>query len=191
MDYCVFVHTNRLQMIGALVSQYSMKRNSAHADKFETRIIHTEDHPFLQTREGQSFLRDGVQRVWKNDDLPMYMSSPVLIDGKLLGMSNKRKGHLFQADPGSGESQWAGEGRLGHSASLVNANGTLLVTTTEGVLQVWSAPAEAPTLVASYELADSAVYAHPAFAGRTLILRDKAGMTAWRLPEAPSNGQTE
>ena len=48
---CVFVHTNPRQWTGALVSQYSLKRNSAHADAFDVRIIHTDDHPFLHARE--------------------------------------------------------------------------------------------------------------------------------------------
>lgn len=68
----VFVHTNEKQIVGALVSAYSMRRNSQHADKFDVRIIHTDDHAFLHEREGQSFLRGGDQRVWRMDDLQSF-----------------------------------------------------------------------------------------------------------------------
>ena len=39
MKACVFIHTNHRQMIGALVSQYSIRRHSAHAEAFDVRII--------------------------------------------------------------------------------------------------------------------------------------------------------
>jgi len=69
---CVFIHTNHRQMVGALVSEYSLKRNSRNADKFDVQIIHTDDHPFLKAKHGQSFLRDGVQRVWDSEDLQSF-----------------------------------------------------------------------------------------------------------------------
>ncbi len=69
---CVFIHTNEKQIVGALVSAYSMRRSSANADRFDVKIIHTKDHPFLHEREGQSFLRDGGQRVWSMSDLQSF-----------------------------------------------------------------------------------------------------------------------
>jgi hypothetical protein len=69
---CVFIHTNHKQYIGALVSQYSFKRNSANGDKFDVNIIHSNDHPFLRAREGQSFLRAGGMRVWHMEDLQSF-----------------------------------------------------------------------------------------------------------------------
>jgi hypothetical protein len=69
---CVFVHTNHRQMVGALVSQYSLRRNSRHPDAFDVRIIDTKDHPFLYAREGQHYLRDGVQRQWLIEDLQSF-----------------------------------------------------------------------------------------------------------------------
>ena len=46
MKKCVFVHTNHRQMVGALVSQYSLKRNSRDPEAFDVRLIDTKDHPF-------------------------------------------------------------------------------------------------------------------------------------------------
>jgi hypothetical protein len=69
---CVFVHTNERQMIGALVSQYSVQRNSRNADKFHVRILHTDDHPFLRAKEGEEFLRDGKKQVWRMNDLQSF-----------------------------------------------------------------------------------------------------------------------
>lgn len=72
MDKCVFVHTNERQWLGALVAEYSFRRNSRNPDAFDVRFIHTKDYPFLAAREGQSFLRGGTQRVWRMDDLQSF-----------------------------------------------------------------------------------------------------------------------
>jgi hypothetical protein len=68
----VFIHTNHKQMVGALVSAYSMQRNSRHADQFDVRIIDTKDFPFLAAREGQLYLRDGMKREWLMEDLQSF-----------------------------------------------------------------------------------------------------------------------
>jgi hypothetical protein len=72
MQPTVFVHTNHRQYLGALVSAYSLRRNSRHADAFDVRIIQHRDHPFLAAREGEWFLRDGTRRRWRNDDLQSF-----------------------------------------------------------------------------------------------------------------------
>jgi len=72
MDKCVFVHTNEKQWLGALVAQYSFRRNSRNPDAFDVKFIHTRDYPFLAAKEGQSFLRGGTQRVWRMDDLQSF-----------------------------------------------------------------------------------------------------------------------
>ncbi len=68
----VFIHTNHRQMLGALVSQYSMKRNAAIPDQFDVRLIEHADHDFFQEYEGREYLRDGASRVWHNDDLQSF-----------------------------------------------------------------------------------------------------------------------
>ena len=68
----IFIQTNAKQAIGAIVSAYSMKRNSAHAADFDVTVMHQEDYPFFQSREGQSYMRHGVRRVWLNSDLQSF-----------------------------------------------------------------------------------------------------------------------
>ena len=68
----VFIHTNDKQWIGALVSQYSLRRNSTHAHAFDVEILHVKDFPFLWEREGQPFLRGGTDRTWRMDDLQSF-----------------------------------------------------------------------------------------------------------------------
>lgn len=83
MEYGVFIHTNRKQMLGAKVAEYALRRNSSNTDKFGVHIVCTDDYPWLQEHEGQEYLRDGLQRVWLNNDLqsftPLRFTPPELM----------------------------------------------------------------------------------------------------------------
>jgi len=88
MDKCIFIHTNERQWLGALVAEYSFRRNSRHADQFDVRFIHTRDHPWLAAREGQTFLRGGTTREWRMDDLQSF--TPLrFLPPKLMGWQGR------------------------------------------------------------------------------------------------------
>ena len=80
---CVFIHTNHKQILGALVGAYSIRRQSRTNEKFDVCLIKHADHPFLHEKEGESFLRDGVERIWRNEDLqsftPLRFMAPELM----------------------------------------------------------------------------------------------------------------
>jgi len=80
----VFIHTNHKQKLGAVVSRYSLFRNSAHADQFDVRFIEVKDFPCMAQREGQLYLRDGEMRPWLNNDLqsftPLRFAPPQLMN---------------------------------------------------------------------------------------------------------------
>ena len=84
MKLSVFIQTNHRQRLAALVSQHSLRRNSAENDAFDVQIMNAGDFDFLQEREGQSYLRAGKQVVWRNDDLqsftPLRFMPPQLMD---------------------------------------------------------------------------------------------------------------
>ena len=83
MKPTVFIHTNQKQMLGALVSRYSLRKRSAHTDKFDVKFIEVKDYPCMLAREGQPYLRDGEMRPWLNDDLqsftPLRFAPPELM----------------------------------------------------------------------------------------------------------------
>ncbi len=88
MKPCVFIQTNHRQMIGALVSEYSLRRNSAHNDKFDVQIMHHKDYPFFRAKEGEVYLRDGLKRRWRNDDLQSF--TPLrFLPPELMGYSGR------------------------------------------------------------------------------------------------------
>jgi hypothetical protein len=71
MKPTVFIHTNDKQMLGALVSAHSYRRNSRGTDSFDVRILRAEDYPELQQR-GRTLLRGGHVREWDPDDLQSF-----------------------------------------------------------------------------------------------------------------------
>jgi hypothetical protein len=68
----VFIHTNEKQMVGAIVSQHSLKRQSSNPHAFEVEILKKESFDFFSAFEGRKFLRSGGWRTWKNQDLQSF-----------------------------------------------------------------------------------------------------------------------
>jgi len=71
MKPVVFIHTNDKQMLGALVSAHSYRRNSRNPDSFDVRVLRAEDFPELQ-EQGHTLFRGGHEREWDPDDLQSF-----------------------------------------------------------------------------------------------------------------------
>ena len=69
---CVFIHVNHKQILGAHAGEKSLRYFSTNNDKFDVRFIETKDHPFMFAREGEMFLRNGVERKWRMSDLQSF-----------------------------------------------------------------------------------------------------------------------
>ncbi|WP_295681108.1 hypothetical protein [uncultured Nevskia sp.] len=68
----VFIHTNARQIVGAQVARHALKRNSAHPERFDVRLIEAESHAFIEQRHGQSYRREGLPVVWDANDLQSF-----------------------------------------------------------------------------------------------------------------------
>ena len=119
--------------------------------------------------------------VWKNPDVPMYMSSPVVDGTTLYGFSNKRKGQLFALDAQSGKVAWTTEGRAGANASLQLAGPNLLVLTTEGDLIVARRNPQKFEELHRYKVADSGTWAQPVLLTNGVLIRNADSVTFWGL----------
>jgi hypothetical protein len=71
MKPVVIIHTNDKQMLGALVSAHSFRRNSRDPGAFDVRILRAEDRPQLQEKD-RTLLRGGHVREWDRDDLQSF-----------------------------------------------------------------------------------------------------------------------
>ena len=122
-----------------------------------------------------------TDRKWKNRGIAMYMSSPVVAGGRLFGMTHRRRGQLFCADPANGKVAWATQGRLAENAVLIVAGDVLLVQTSGGELLVVAADRTRYRELARYRLSESATWAHPALVGSRLLVKDRDHLLVFDL----------
>lgn len=116
---------------------------------------------------------------WRNEQVTMYMSSPAASGSTIFGLSNKNRGQFFAIDAASGKTLWQGKGREAENASIVRAGNYLLMSTTNSELIVARTNPAAFEEVKRYTIADSATWAHPAFAGRTIVVKDVDKLIVW------------
>ena len=130
------------------------------------------------SKNGEGWTTD---QIWSNAEIPMYMSTPVLSGNLLFGLTQRDKGALFCADARTGELLWTGPPRQGDNAALTLSGDLLLAVTTEAELIVAEASGDELTIVKTYEVAESSVWAHPAAAGPFILIKDRTKLTRWSV----------
>ena len=138
----------------------------------DTVIYSGLDHPVTAVRIVRRGAGLAATPLWENAEVAAYMSSPVLVGGRLFGLSHKRKGQLFCLDAASGRTVWMAEGRQGDNAALAAAAGALLALTTEGELLVIEPAAPAFKVVRRYRAADNPTWAHLAVVEDGVLVKD-------------------
>lgn len=114
--------------------------------------------------------------VWKNPEVAMYMSTPVLGDGLLYGHSARRKGQFVALDAATGAVRWATEGREGEHASVLLTPGHVVYLTEGADLIVARRGGDAFAVERRYDVAEAATWSAPALLGGDLLVRDAAGI---------------
>lgn len=137
------------------------------------------ENPTVALRVTKTGARWTTTPAWRNEDVAMYMSSPAVSGTAIYGLSTKNRGQFFAIDAASGKTLWLTRGREAENASIVRAGEFLLFGTTNSELVVAKANPARFEEVKRCTVADSAMWAHPAFAGRTIIVKDVDKLIAW------------
>jgi outer membrane protein assembly factor BamB len=116
------------------------------------------------------------REAWKNADVAMYMSSPVLADGILYGHSSKRRGQLVALDAKTGALRWATEGREGAHASVLLTPAHVVFLKNDGQLVLVRRGAPAFAADKSYRVAEGETWAMPVLFPDGLLVRDATGV---------------
>jgi outer membrane protein assembly factor BamB len=127
-------------------------------------------------REGQRWT---VAPVWKNDEVALYMTSPVAQGTTLFGLSHRNRGQFFALDAETGKTLWTTRGREADNAALVAIGGAILALTTNSELIVLRPSATAFEEVRRYDVAPTPTWAHPALDGRRIVVKDQDSVIAW------------
>jgi outer membrane protein assembly factor BamB len=122
-----------------------------------------------------------TERVWHNEQVSMYMSSPALAGGRIVGLSHRNRGQFFAIDASTGRTLWVTRGREAENASLLVAGPLLLAGTTNAELIVARPGMDGLGEVRRYQVADSAVWAHPAVAGNRILVKDVDKLIVWAV----------
>jgi len=120
-----------------------------------------------------------VETVWTNPQTPMFMSSPVVIGGTIYGLTPRSRGQFVAIDAKSGKTLWNTQGREGENASMLGTSAWLLASTTDGNLVVARANPQKYEEVRRYQIAQSALWAHPAITGNSIIVKDVDKVICW------------
>jgi outer membrane protein assembly factor BamB len=119
--------------------------------------------------------------AWRNTEAPMYMSSPVLSDNLLIGMTHRNRGQLIVLDAETGKTLWKGEGRAGENAALVVIGNTLLAQNVDGEILVATVSEKGLAPARRYRVAESPTWAHPAATGNRILVKDETSLAAWAV----------
>jgi outer membrane protein assembly factor BamB len=120
-----------------------------------------------------------AETVWTNLQTPMFMSSPVLIGETIYGLTQRSKGQFVAIDAATGKTLWNTQGREGDNASMLGSRSWLLASTTDGNLVIARANPRKFEEVRRYQIAPSAVWAHPAVTAGLIIVKDVDTLTGW------------
>lgn len=115
--------------------------------------------------------------AWKNNEVAIYMSSPVFREGTIYCHSARQKGQFVALEASTGALRWASAGRDGWHASVLLAPRHVIFLNNEGSLLVVQQSASAFQIERRYQVAEGEVYAMPALLGNDMLVRDATGLT--------------
>ena len=127
-------------------------------------------------------IKDGqwtVAKLWSQDKVALDMSSAVMNDGLLFGMSHYSKGQFFCVDPSNGEILWQSPGRVGSNVTFLSVPGHVLALRDNGHLEVVRASGTSFDKIASWKVADSPTWAPPVLLPNGVLVKDQETLTLW------------
>jgi outer membrane protein assembly factor BamB len=123
-----------------------------------------------------------AETVWLNDEMGLYMSSPVVAGDTLYALTNRNSGQFFAMDPATGKVLWTSDPRQGENAAIVAAGGRLLMLTTNSSLIVANLTPKAYEPLRKYTVAATPTWAHPAILSNGFLIKDATTLARWDLP---------
>lgn len=130
-------------------------------------------HAYAIAKTGEKW---STKQLWRNADVTMYTASPVLADGVIYGMSNKRRGQLVALNAADGVLRSSTTGRDGNHASILQHGQHVLFLTDGGVLIVARRTPEGFSEERRYEIGASSTWSVPVLLPDGMLVREAAGV---------------
>ena len=122
-----------------------------------------------------------AETVWRNTDISMYMSSPVLEDDLIFGFSHYKKGQFFCVDARTGATKWTSPPRQGDNAAVLIGGGNLILLKDDAQLVIAKAVGSSFEPLRNYTVADSPTWAHPLILRNGVVIKDAGKLAFWSV----------
>jgi len=122
-----------------------------------------------------------AETVWRNTDISMYMSSPVLEDDLIFGFSHYKKGQFFCVDARTGATKWTSPPRQGDNAAVLIGGGNLILLRDDAQLVIAKAVGSSFEPLRNYTVADSPTWAHPLILRNGVVIKDAGKLAFWSV----------
>src|SRR5262249_54265283 len=104
------------------------------------------------------------------------------LSGNLLfGLAHRNKGQFFCINADNGKVLWTGDSRQGENASMVIAGNVIFSLTNEGNLIITGVSDKLGTPIKRYNLSTTETWAHPAIAGKRMLIKDEQALLMFAL----------
>ena len=107
------------------------------------------------------------------------MSTAVINNGQLYGMTHQGLGRLFCIDTESGNIIWQGPGRVGQNVAFLSFPGHLVALLDNGQLQIIEAKGAESRKVVEYKVADLSTWAAPVLLKDGILIKDRQELIRW------------
>ena len=122
-----------------------------------------------------------AETVWENADVPMRMSSPIIMGDMVLGLSTRNSGQYFALDAKTGKTLWTSAGRQAAKVSVATRGDLLLSLENDGELVVGRVTRSAFEPLRRYKVADSETWTMPSYSGTRIFVKDVSNLTLWTV----------
>ena len=133
---------------------------------------------FKIEKAGEAF---AAKEIWSNPQTGAQFNTPVLVEGRLYGVSSG--GNLFCLDAASGKELWKAPESIAQRGfgSIVAAGPVLMALTPASQLIVFKPSDKAYEEVAKIKVADTPTHAYPVLAGNRLIIKDRDSVMMYAI----------
>jgi outer membrane protein assembly factor BamB len=122
-------------------------------------------------KQGNEFT---AQEIWKNAELGTKWNTPVLKNGFLYGLSDKRT--LYCMNAKTGKTAWVDTKMLNDFGEIVDTGSLLIALPQTSSLVIYKPDEKAYNEVAVIKVADTPTYTYPICAGDKIYIKDKESL---------------
>ncbi len=133
---------------------------------------------FRVKRQGDAFT---TEDVWHTDEVSVFMTSSVAVDGVLVSLSQLNSGQYFGLDLETGEVLWTSDPRQAKNAAILHAGQTIFALEDDAELVVIRHSRSAFEPLKRYKVSDNETWTQPTISGNRVFIKDVSTLTLWTL----------